>query len=231
MIWLLALAVIQAPPTIQWQGYTWHVKAGDKMGPGPNRWDPANVAVDPKGFLHLRIAQSGSQWSCAEIWTDQRLGYGTYQCQVESPLNSLDPNPVFSIFSYAGPDGVKEIDIEAAKWGKVRNKDVWWTVYPNDSLGAKSSKGIDLGQNGAATTLRYTWTNGDVHYGIFSGSQPIESAEQLIREWDDRPDDRHSVPQSPMPLHFNLWLFQGKPPKNGLPVEIVVRSFDFAALR
>jgi hypothetical protein len=31
----------------------------------------------------------------------------------------------------------------------------------------------------------------------------------------------------PMPVHINLWLFRGRPPKDGREVEVVVRNFAF----
>jgi hypothetical protein len=30
-----------------------------------------------------------------------------------------------------------------------------------------------------------------------------------------------------MPVHLNLWLFKGLPPKDGREVEIVVQAFEF----
>jgi hypothetical protein len=211
----------------EWQGFTWLVKSGGPMGPGSNQWDPANVWVDSKGFLHLKIAKRNGQWTCAEIWTNQNLGFGTYQCQVEGPIGKLDPNIVFSMFSYAGPDGVNEIDIEYAKWGNAIEKNAWWTVYPNDAQGAKDSLGFELGLKGAYSTSRYSWSKIGVHYWMLGGRQPLSSSKNLLKEWNYAPQDAgHHIPQSPMPLHFNLWLFEGKPPADGKPVEIVVHGFS-----
>src|SRR4051794_6009568 len=39
-------------------------------GPGPNAWSAQNVWVDKKGALHLKIANVGGEWSCAEIYSD-----------------------------------------------------------------------------------------------------------------------------------------------------------------
>jgi hypothetical protein len=33
-----------------------------------------------------------------------------------------------------------------------------------------------------------------------------------------------------MPFHLNLWLFDGKPPADGKPVEIVVKAFSYKPL-
>ena len=31
-----------------------------------------------------------------------------------------------------------------------------------------------------------------------------------------------------MPVHINLWLFKGLPPKDGQEVEVIIRDFQFA---
>jgi hypothetical protein len=33
------------------------------------------------------------------------------------------------------------------------------------------------------------------------------------------------VPQNGLPFHFNLWLFEGRPPADGKQVEVVLRNF------
>jgi hypothetical protein len=30
-----------------------------------------------------------------------------------------------------------------------------------------------------------------------------------------------------MPVHINLWLFQGRPPKDGQEVEVIIRGFKY----
>ncbi len=213
--------------TIQWQGYTWIVKSSKSEGPGPNQWDPKNVWIDEKGFLHMKISKVKDQWSCAEIWTTKPLEFGTYQCQVEGAIDTLDPNLIFSMFSYQGPDNIKEIDIEYAKWGNPKEKNGWWTVYPNDTAGKKGFTGFDFKLHGTYTTSRFAWTKEGVHYWMLGGHQPIDSTSNLMQEWNYRPaTPEHYITQTPMPLHFNLWLFQGKPPTDGKPVEMVIHSFS-----
>jgi len=222
----ITTCLAQGNSTIKWQGYTWHVKSAESQGPGPNAWDRRNVFVDSNGFLHLRIWKYNGNWTCAEVWTDKPLGFGTYQCQVEGGLDQLDPNVVFSMFSYKGPDGVKEIDVEFAKWGNDAEMNAWWTVYPDDKTVKKSDIGFDLNRIGVFTTSRYEWTQQGVHYWLLGGHQPIGSLTNVIKQWDFKPQNPvHQVPQTPMPLEFNLWLFQGRPPKDGKPVEIVIHSF------
>ena len=46
--------------------------------------------------------------------------------------------------------------------------------------------------------------------------------------WVYAPEEapRH-ISQQPMPIHINLWLFKGLPPKNGQEVEVIIRDFKF----
>lgn len=233
MVVVAALLVLaqETTSTIQWQGTAWNVRSAANEGPGPNRWDPKNVWLDAKGDLHLRIAIHDGVWSCAELWTDRPLGFGAYQCQVEGRLDRLDPNVVFSMFSYQGPDGTKEIDIEYAKWGDAKAHNLWWTVWPETAEGKKSDNAMDFGQPGADTTSRYVWKPDSVHYWTLAGFQPLGALADPVGEFDDHPvNPTRSVPQHPMPLHFNLWLVDGKPPTDGKPVEIVVHRFAFKPL-
>ena len=50
----------------------------------------------------------------------------------------------------------------------------------------------------------------------------------VLGKWTYRPTDPAShVPQHPLPVHMNLWLFQGLAPTNGQAVEIVIHGFHF----
>ena len=229
MVALAATGIAQAQTKIQWQGYTWYVKDVASEGPGPNAWSKSNVSVDAAGNLHLKISKTNNKWSCAEIWTDKPLGFGEYQCQVEGQLDQLDPNVIFSMFSYDGPDGVNEIDIEYAKWGNPKEKNCWWTVYPTGGTKniQQKSYGFDFKLNGTYTTSRYNWSKTNVFYWMFGGFQQLTANGNKMDDWNFEPKDTQRVPQSAMPLHFNLWLFQGKAPTNGKPVEIIVHQFRY----
>ncbi len=210
---------------LTWQGYTWFVRSGEG-GPGPNQWDASNVWIDAKGFLHMKIAQAKGKWTCAEIWTDHDMGFGRYQCQVKGSIDQLDCNLIFSMFSYAGPDGIKETDIEYAKWGNPTEKNGWWTVYPNDLNGIKKSTGFNFKLHQNRSTSRFTWTKEGVNYALLDGFRAPSSNQGMIQSWNYRPQHpEHQITQKPIPLHFNLWLFEGKPPADGKPVEFVIHSF------
>src|SRR5262245_3959429 len=92
-----AAAATANPAPIVWSGYQWNVKSGTGLDPGLNNWSPANVFVDASGDLHLALTNAGGTWNCAEIWTDARFGFGTFQWQVSTAVDNLDPNVVLAL--------------------------------------------------------------------------------------------------------------------------------------
>lgn len=214
--------------TINWQGYTWTLKSGAGLGPGPNEWNTNNVFVDTNGYLHLMISsnQASGFWDCAELYTTNMLGFGTYQWQTECRTDTLDPWVVLGLFPYAGPDGNNEIDFEYSRWGNASNSNCWWTVYPK--------AGSTIGQHpftfslgGTYTTSRFTWSSSGVDYWLMGGHQPVGTTTNVISSWSYTPSrSNKNIPQSAMPLHMNLWLYQGHDPSNEQPVEVIIHSFS-----
>ena len=227
-IWLLTAAGLVHAQTIAWQGYNWTLKSGSGLGPGPNNWNPTNCFVDANGYLHLLItADPGSPngWDCAELYTTNSLGFGTYQWQVESSLDSFDPWVVLGLFPYLGPDGNNEIDIEYSRWGNATGSNGWWTVYP-DSGTTIGQKIYDFSLTGTYTTSRFTWSSSGIQYWLMGGFQSIGTTNNVIENWDYTPTKpSRNIPQTAMPLHINLRLDKGHAPTNGLPVEVIIHSF------
>jgi hypothetical protein len=106
---------VRANAALQWAGRSWDVTSGDMAGVCAG--DPANVSVDANGYLHLKITKNGNTWSAAELFTTDKLGFGTYQWQTDGPIDRFDPNVVLGFYPYGpaggvGQDGSNEIDIE-----------------------------------------------------------------------------------------------------------------------
>jgi hypothetical protein len=229
-----AAATPPPPPQITWNGLQWNVKSGAGKNPGLNTWSPANVSVDSNGDLHLAITNVGGTWTCAEVWTDVTFGFGTFQWQLLSAVDNLDPNVVLGLFAYGppalGPDGTHEIDIEYSRFGSPTADIGRWTIFPNvlgDPLG-RSSYPLTLGAD-VTTTSRFVWTSTDIAFATLGGLEPPLSAANLIRSWTYHPTDpATSISQSPMPVHMNLWLDNGNPPRNGQGVEVVIHAFTFS---
>jgi hypothetical protein len=231
----VATAATAAPTTIMWNGLVWNVKSGTGKDPGFNSWSPDNVFVDASGDLHLALTNVGGTWNCAEAWTDVAFGFGTFQWQLATAVDNLDPNVVLGLFVYGppalGPDGTHEIDIEYARFGSATADIGRWTIFPNvkstPPLLGRSSYALSLG-GAPATTSRFTWAPSNIAFATLGGFQPAGSSANTIHSWTFQPiDPGTTISQSPMPLHMNLWLNHGLPPTNGQNVEIVIHSFSF----
>lgn len=233
---LFALFIVSANPlaaaptsTITFSGYTWYVREGGG-GPGPNTWDPNNVSVDENGDLHLQIAYRNGVWTTAEIFSDQRFGFGRYQFLVEGAIDHLDKNVVLGLFDYptedVGGDGTNEIDIEIARWGNDAYPNGNFTVFPaQDGLKARGHS-YEFGLDGTYTTQRFTRTSQSILFQSLYGHRSNNKFEYA--RWNFQPKNPlMRIPQNPEPVHLNLWLFQGQPPSDGQPVEITIHKFTF----
>jgi len=221
------------PKTLRFSGYEWEIRGVGDGGPGPNHWDPGNVRVDEKGWLHLKITHTQGEWRCAELHTKKRFGFGRYQFQVTGRVDTLDPNTVLGLFKYptadVGKDGTNEIDIEFARWGHTKSDNLNFTVYPasGERDQATDHKTYPLKLQGEASTHQFEWESKRVRYRSFYGHRDDDGHE--ITHWTDAPDDLRLIPQRPTPVFLNLWLFRGNAPTDGKEVEIVIRKFTFAS--
>ncbi|HTI70022.1 MAG TPA: glycoside hydrolase family 16 protein [Candidatus Limnocylindria bacterium] len=215
--------------SIEFSGHTWTVRPGGTGGPGPCHWSETNAWVDAAGQLHLKISHVGNQWRCAEVYTTEKLGFGRYQWDVIGRLDTFDRNIVLGLFPYGGPDGQNEIDIEIAHWGNPAANIGNFTVYPAVSGIRQVSRTFPFQLNGDYTTHRFQWQSGSVFYQMLHGHQTGNDNE--ITHWDFSPANAlQAVPQKPLPLHLNLWLFQGKPPTDSREVEVVIKKFTYTAV-
>ena len=233
----LALAVLGAgsagtaqAATLNWKGHTWQVTSGGMAG--VCQGDPKNVTVDGDGFLHLRIANSGGTWTSSELFTTDRLGFGTYAWQVDGPIDTYDKNVVLGLFPYGpaaglGADGTNEIDIEYSRWGQANGPNGDWTDYPasGNTVGELSYTFSLSGMT--LSTSRFAWSSASITSTLLAGLQPSDGSTGLIKTWTYAPPmPSTNIPQQPLPLGMNLWCFDA-PPSDGNPVEIVIRDFVF----
>jgi hypothetical protein len=224
--------------TITFSGYQWDVRAGTG-GPGPNTWDDGNAQVDENGLLHLKItsntnAEGDSEWHCVELNTQQRLGFGRYQFQLNSRIDKLDPNVVFGLFKYPTPDvggdGTNEIDIEFAQWGNANAKNADYVVYPAygprvNNKNQRDNIEFTTALNGNYSTHRFLWESGQVTFQSLHGHRDDDTNE--LERWQYEPDQARLIPQKPTQVRINLWLFKGRPPSDDADVEIIVSQFSF----
>ena len=225
------LAVFSTPAKdIQFGGYTWAVRGG-RGGPGPNAWDENNVWLDASTNLHLKISHAtgdgpAPKSRCGSAWV---LAATSFKPAAGS--TGLDDNVVLGLFNYptadVGPDGTHEIDIEFARWGDAEKPDgqlhrlagrkgveAGFQSFPFTLAGDQRRTGL----SGAATRLQFRSLQG----------HRDDDGRRLYGRWIYSPQDApERISQQPMPVHINLWLFKGMPPKDGQEVEVILHKFEF----
>lgn len=219
--------------TITWAGHTWKVTDGGMAGVAHG--DPANVSIDTEKYLHLQIVQHEGKWTAAEVFTADRMGFGTYQWVVEGNVYEMDPTTVLGLFTYGpthhiGADAENEIDIEFSQWNKTcKDCNADFTVYP--STGNRKPNGVSAwednfrvsGEN--VTTARTEWSSDHIVFTLMKGVQPIGTVADVIKT-ETYSSDKTNIPQVASPVGINLWCFKQTPAKDQ---SVVIRDFQFVA--
>lgn len=223
--------------SLRFSGYDWEVK--DRVGgPGPdNVFDPENVWCDANGHLHLKIENEGGVWTTAEVNTLESFGFGHYEFKVSGDaLNAFHDRVVLGLFNYppAGQDkdGWDEIDIEFSRWGIPGRQPGQFVVYP-----AWPSYRYDywrylfhFDQTATTTTHRFSWQSDHVTFESIQG--PGQSDHYRYAPTDDF---QRRIPQTPLPVHINLWLYRLDENQQTIPqsaivgadTEIVIEDFSW----
>ena len=221
---------------LNWMGHDWTVTRGRMAGVA--RGLPSNVRVDASGHLHLAITKEGKRVTAGQLFSNDDMGFGTYQWEIEGPLDSLDPHAVLGLFPYGpehdvGRDGENEIDVEFSKWGNTLcggkcNAD--FTIYPstgNRAVGpTEDDYSIDL-HGGDTATARITWSSIGITETVMSGIQPLGTTQNVVETWTYEPTENLvRIPQHPMPVGMNLWCFKRKVTTSQA---VTILSFDYVA--
>jgi hypothetical protein len=213
--------------TVKFDGLDWQVRQ-DFGGPGPNHWSKSLVRVDKRGRLHLRVDKVDGVWCSAELYLTKPMGFGLYAFHVEGPIDHLDKNVVLGLFNYTtpdiGPDGTNEIDIELAHWGVQKYPPVNFTVYPSIVRPGSGHKEFVYPAAISNSYFAFEWSATAVAFGAYA-----KPAEKPYIAWTFLPENEPTlqVPQKPIPVHINFWLFRGKAPSDGKPEEVIIDSFKF----
>lgn len=220
--------------TLVWKGQTWKITNGGMAGVA--KGNPANVFVDKNGYVHLRIVNRGGVYTASEIFSTDKMGYGTYQWWIQGSIDNMDKSTVLGLFPYGpvagiGKDAENELDIEFSKWNNTLcsgtcNAD--FTFYPstgNRSLGP-TEKDFNVTLNGGPlTTARLVWTPTSVTGTVMSGLQPIGTTANVLETWTFAPSDyKARIPQQPLPTGMNLWCFKSLPASSQ---EVTLQDFQF----
>ena len=213
--------------TLWFSGQSWTVRPNGVGGPNMNTWCENNVFVDAAGDLHLRITKGkGNKWCSAEIVSDARYLYGTFQFQLKSRVDLLDRNVVLGLFTYptadAGVDGTNEIDIEFARWGDANADKLNYTAWPAQPSLRPTGNTFPLALTATASTHRFIWQPSYIRYQSTQGH--YDDNREPIADWTFAPADYSSrISQVAQPVHMNLWLYA--PPSDRKEVEVVISQF------
>ena len=225
-----ANALVRASNTLSWKGHTWNVTTGGMAGVANGSAN--NVSIDSNGYLHLKITNSGGTWTAAELFTTDKLGFGTYQWQIDGPIDRFDKNVVLGLFPYGpaagiGSDGTNEIDIEYGFWGYPNGTNGSYTDYPA-SGSTIGNHNFNFSLNGGTfSTSRFVWSAKSIASSLMTDFQAPGSSAGLLQGWTYAPSNpATNIPQQALPLGMNLWCFEATP-SNGQNVEVVIRDFQF----
>ena len=214
-------------------GREWRLTDGAMAG--VVKGNPANISVDANGYLHLRIVNRGGAFTASELFSTQKLGFGTYQWQIEGRVDNMDQVAVLGLFNYGaqagiGTDGENEIDIEFSRWnGTCRGCNADFTFYPstgNKSLGPMEDNFTYDPEGSSLTTARFEWSSTRIVATVMSGLQPLGTTAHVLQTLTFAPSDYTArIPQVPLPLAMNFWCFRAAPESDQ---EVVIRSFQFS---
>ncbi|MFO0734148.1 MAG: hypothetical protein U0361_24925, partial [Nitrospiraceae bacterium] len=139
-------------------------------------------------------------------------------------------NVVLGLFNYptrdVGTDATHEIDIEFARWGAASNPIGNYTVWPPEKGLKQQSHSFPFTLETGQSTHRFTWTSNQIVFQSVRGLR-TDGREEFSRWAFSPPDPARGISRQPMPIHINLWLFKGLPPKNQAEVEVILQAFSF----
>lgn len=211
--------------TVSFAGYTWQVKSGQGMGPGPNDWssETENVRVDEEG-LHLALVFRDDVWTCSEVTLTESLGYGSYTFTIKGPIDVLDPQIVLGTFLYFNDDN--EIDVEFSRWGDSQSVfNSQYVVQPSTKPGHLERFQMTLDET-QVSTHRIEWAADGIRFESALGSD-LGAVENNVASWTfDKAIDLATMSEL-LQFHVNLWLYQGLPPLDVDPNEVVITDFVF----
>ena len=214
---------------LNFSGYDWSVKNYTApVGPGPNYFSDAtnNVWTDTNGWLHLRITHRTNAWHCAEIFSARTFGLGSYRFELNSPVDSLNPNVTLGLFTYSDDPAFtsREIDVECSRWQNATDTNNSQFVVqpynlPNQLVRYRVPPGL------ADSTHLFVWETNRISWQSQTGAYSA-AATNLIAAYVFT--NAANVPQSgDEVVHLNLWLIYGNPPTDNNEVEVIVKNFNF----
>jgi hypothetical protein len=212
-------AKILPAKTIQFSGYEWEVlEIPSDSGGVMHANRAANAWTDGRGWLHLRIAREGNEWTCAEINLLHGLGYGSYSFLVHR-IRHWEPGSVLGMFTWdaeAGQDH-REMDIELSQWGDPAAKNAQFVVQPY-YMPANVFRYVAPSM---ALSYSFRWEPGSVSFRTMpaEGKAIRSVAEHLFTSGVPAPGNAT--------LHINLYTYGKSRTPQRDAVEVVFEKFEF----
>jgi len=171
----------------------------------------------------MQIKRKAGRWSCAEIFLNRSLGYGTYAVTVRD-TSRLEPAAVFSMFTFeewGGEQHYREMDVEVSRWGDAaRKNNAQYVIQPFYIPGNLFAFAAPSG------TLTYLlrWESACATFKTFRGRSTGTGA-QVVSEHEFS----SGVP-SPGQAKPRLIFYVVASDKNPLqkPSEVVVEKFEYS---
>lgn len=210
---------------INWSNYTWQVKTGELVGPGPNYFssDTGNVSIDDQGRLNLKITYRDDKWYCAEIYLDHPLGYGYYSFKLDSPADNFDFNTILGCFMYDTTD--REIDFEFSQ--RLANPfNAQFVVQPWYNPG--NIEFYNMPGN-IQTSHSMEWLPDRITFNSWVGHVDTPTPLTLIHSWTYTGAD--IPPPGNDRMRFNLYLYGGEAPLSGVGDTIIISEFNFLGIK
>lgn len=203
------------PPmdTLEFSGYKWETRSSpSNRGGTKNRYDPKNAWTDANGFLHLRIAKSGDEWTSAEVSLTRSLGYGSYRITMQD-VGHLEPAAVFSVFSWDDAGPPREFDIEISRWGERASKNAQFVVQPYYVPANVWRYLLPSGPH----TQAIQWEPGRLLFSAIQQGRTI--AEHRFTSGVPSPGNEL--------VHLNLYVYDNKSNPLRETTEVVIESFQY----
>ncbi|HTS35793.1 MAG TPA: glycoside hydrolase family 16 protein [Candidatus Solibacter sp.] len=214
----------QLAPTgsLKFSGYDWAVRTieSDKGGIS-NLYDPKNAWTDAKGALHMQITRKSDKWSCAEIFLNRTLGYGTYSVTIRD-TSHLEPAAVFSMFTFDDSDSeqhFREMDLEVGGRDAAHRNNARYTIQPLYIPGNLFAFAVPTG----TLTFVLNWEPGHAIFKTFRKSS-ADAGGQLVSEHEFR--SAIPVPGKAVPRLIFYVVASDKNPMQK-PSEVVVDKFEY----
>ena len=207
--------------TLRWGGYEWTIRGTPSDRGGQNLYDPSNAWTDDRGALHLRLAGSPGNWTCAQIILSRTLGYGTYSFVV-GDVSALDPAAVLAFYTLDGvssarDDNPREWNLAISRWGDPTRRNAQYVIQP--SYAHRNTYLFDVPPGALTHTVR--WEPGRLTFRTLRGStagSPLV-AEHVFTEAVPVPGEGR--------FRINLYDFQRGPKQVATGGEFVIVKFEF----